>query len=141
MLSGGRSAGSLCAGWGIPTQGQDRCRWEGRAGRARLALTLYLYIDVVTITVLISYDPAKRQRTLDERGLDFEDASEVFSGLTFEVEDTRQDYGETRIICFGHLAGRLVVIGYVPRDAVRHVFSMRKANEREQARIAPLLGL
>ncbi|MDA3934851.1 MAG: BrnT family toxin [Gammaproteobacteria bacterium] len=89
----------------------------------------------------ISYDPAKRQKTLDERGLDFEDALAVFVGLTFEVEDTRQDYGETRMICFGHLAGRLVVIGYTPRGAVRHIFSMRKANEREQARIGPYLEI
>ena len=89
----------------------------------------------------ISYDPAKRQKTLDERGLDFDDAAIVFSGLTFEVEDTRRDYGEKRIICFGHLAGRLVVIGYTPRGAVRHVFSMRKANEREQVRIGPHLEI
>lgn len=89
----------------------------------------------------ISYDPAKRQKTLDERGLDFKDAPLVFAGLTFEVEDTRRDYGETRIICYGHLAGRLVVIGYTPRGAVRHVFSMRKANEREQARIGPYLEI
>lgn len=87
----------------------------------------------------ISYDPAKRQKTFDERGLDFEDAPTVFAGLTFEVEDTRRAYGETRMICFGHLAGRLVVIGYAPRGAVRHIFSMRKANEREQARIGPYL--
>jgi uncharacterized DUF497 family protein len=87
----------------------------------------------------VSYDPAKRQKTLDERGLDFEDAPLVFAGLTFEVEDTRQDYGETRMICFGYLASRLVVIGYTPRGAVRHIFSMRKANEREQARIGPYL--
>lgn len=36
---------------------------------------------------------------------------------------------------------RLVVIGYTPRGADRHVFSMREANDREQVRIAPLLGL
>jgi uncharacterized DUF497 family protein len=87
----------------------------------------------------ISYDPDKRQKTLDERGLDFEDAPEVFAGLTFEVEDTRQDYGETRMICFGYLAGRMIVVGYTPRGTVRHIFSMRKANEREQARIGPHL--
>ena len=87
----------------------------------------------------ITYDPAKRQRTLDERGLDFEDALTVFSGVTFEVEDTRRDYGETRIICFGYLARRLVVVGYTPRGNSRHIFSMRKANEREQARIGPYL--
>lgn len=85
----------------------------------------------------ISYDPAKREKTIDERGLDFEEAPIVFSGVTFEVEDSRRDYGERRVICFGHLAGRMVVIGYTPRGAVRHIFSMRKANEREQARIGP----
>lgn len=89
----------------------------------------------------ISYDAAKRERTLAERGLDFEDAAIVFDGLTVEVEDTRKDYGERRILCFGLLAGRLVVVGYVPRGAVRHVFSMRKANDREQTRLAPTFGL
>lgn len=87
----------------------------------------------------MTYDPEKRDRTLQERGLDFEDAAVVFAGVTLEVEDTRQDYGEVRIICYGLLDGRTVVVGYTPRGADRHVFSMRKANAREQARIAPLL--
>jgi uncharacterized DUF497 family protein len=87
----------------------------------------------------ITFDPDKRETSLGERGLDFRDAEIVFSGLTLEVEDTRRDYGEVRIICYGLLAGRMVVVGYTPRGADRHVFSMRKANEREQARIAPFL--
>ena len=85
----------------------------------------------------ITFDPAKRARTLAERGLDFEDAAIVFEGVTVEVEDTRRNYGEPRIICYGLLSGRLVVVGYTPRGATRHVFSMRKANEREKARLAP----
>lgn len=89
----------------------------------------------------ISYDPAKRQLTLQERGLDFEDARWVFAGPTFELEDQRKDYGEKRILCFGRLLGRLVVVGYTPRGADRHIFSMRKANDREKARIASHLGL
>ena len=87
----------------------------------------------------ITFDPAKREKTLDERGLDFADAEWVFAGVTLEVEDTRKDYGEQRILCYGTLQGRMVVLGYTPRGADRHIFSMRKANEREQARIAPLL--
>lgn len=67
------------------------------------------------------------------------DAAVVFTGITLEVEDTRKDYGETRIICYGLLHGRMVVIGYTPRGVGRHVFSMRKANDREKARITPLL--
>lgn len=89
----------------------------------------------------ISFDPAKRDWTLAQRGLDFKDAALVFDGLTAEVEDIRKDYGEKRFICFGLLHGRLVVIGYTPRGAVRHVFSMRKANDREQARFAPYFGI
>jgi len=85
----------------------------------------------------ITFDPAKRARALAERGLDFEDAVIVFEGVTVEVEDTRRNYGEPRMICYGLLSGRLVVVGYTPRGATRHVFSMRKANEREKARLAP----
>lgn len=84
----------------------------------------------------ITYDPAKRAKTLEERGLDFDDAAVVFAGVTLEVEDTREDYGEVRMICFGHLAGRLVVVGYTPRGSDRHIFSMRKANARETKRTA-----
>lgn len=89
----------------------------------------------------VTFDPRKRAATLIERGLDFKDAELVFAGTTFEVEDKRRNYGETRIICFGVLSGRIVVVGYTPRGADRHVFSMRKANDREKARIATLLGL
>ena len=89
----------------------------------------------------ITFDGAKRELTLLERGLDFEDAAIVFAGVTVEIEDTRENYGERRIICFGTLEGRIVVVGYTPRGTNRHVFSMRKANEREQTRIAPLLEI
>jgi uncharacterized DUF497 family protein len=85
----------------------------------------------------VAFDPAKRAKTLAERGLDFEDAVVVFQGTTVEIEDTRRNYGETRIVCYGLLSGRLVVIGYTPRGAIRHIFSMRKANDREKALLAP----
>ena len=89
----------------------------------------------------ITYDPPKRTQTLAERNLDFEDAKLVFESTNFETEDTRKDYGEKRILCFGMLRDRMVVIGYTPRGADRQVFSIRKANDREQALIAPLLGI
>ena len=93
-----------------------------------------------TYGVAITYDAKKQADTLERRGLDFADAERVFEGPTFEVEDIRRNYGEMRIICFGMLLDRMVVVGYTPRGADRHVFSMRKANDREQTRISPLLG-
>jgi uncharacterized DUF497 family protein len=89
----------------------------------------------------ITYDPNKRAKTLAERGLDFEDAAEVFAGSTAEATDTRRRYGEHRVICYGYLHLRLVVIVYTVRGEARHVVSMRKANEREKRPFAPPLGL
>ena len=63
----------------------------------------------------LTYDPQKRLKTLDERGLDFEDAVLVFAEETFETEDNRVDYGETRMLCYGTLNGRRVVVCYVQR--------------------------
>jgi uncharacterized DUF497 family protein len=87
----------------------------------------------------VTYDPKKRLKTLRERGLDFEDAPLVLAGPTLEAEDLRKEYGEKRLICYGYLEGRMVVLGYVPRGNDQHIFSMRKANDREKKRIAPLL--
>ena len=87
----------------------------------------------------VTYDPAKRAKTLQERGLDFEDARSVFAGLTHEFEDTRKDYGEPRMMCVGLLQGRMVMVGFVQRGENRHVFTMRKCNAREITRYATVL--
>ncbi|OGT24354.1 MAG: hypothetical protein A3I12_07930 [Gammaproteobacteria bacterium RIFCSPLOWO2_02_FULL_38_11] len=72
----------------------------------------------------ITYDPEKQKKTLKERGLNFVDSILIF-------EDIRKDYGEKRMIAVGRLVGRMVIVGYVQRGKVKHIFSMRKANERE----------
>jgi uncharacterized protein len=82
----------------------------------------------------ITYDPVKRERTLQERGLDFERAADVFAGLTIDIPDLRHNYGEQRINSVGHLNGRMVIVCWTPRDKARHIISMRKANDREKAR-------
>lgn len=82
----------------------------------------------------ITCDPVKRAATLAERGLDFEDAVEVFSGDTLDFRDDRRDYGELRMVTVGHLRGRMVIVVWTPRASARHVISMRKANAREKAR-------
>ncbi|MBF0309807.1 MAG: BrnT family toxin [Magnetococcales bacterium] len=88
----------------------------------------------------ITYDPNKREKTLAERGLDFLDAPLVFANPVHQFEDIRRDYGEQRMICYGILCDRLVVVGYVQRGETRHIFTMRKANEREQMRYWERLG-
>ena len=49
----------------------------------------------------ISFDQAKRDTNLAERGLDFVDAPEVLAGKTFRFQDDRADYGEVRMVAAG----------------------------------------
>ena len=87
----------------------------------------------------ITFDPSKRDWTLRERGLDFAAAETVLAGPCFSFLDEREDYGEDRVITYGLLAGRMVVVGWTPRGDNQHVFSMRKANDREQGKYAARL--
>ena len=82
----------------------------------------------------ITYDPRKREWTLQHREVDFVDAEKVFAGPTFDQVDDRRDYGEVRIVTVGRLDGRMVIVVWTQRGDTRHVISMRKANDREKAR-------
>lgn len=80
----------------------------------------------------IEFDPLKRHRTLAERGLDFEDAAQVFPRRTLTLRDDRKDYGEPRFQTYGLLNGRVVMIVWTPRgDDVRRVISMRHCHDQE----------
>lgn len=81
----------------------------------------------------LSYDPEKRQLTLERRGLDFEDAKEAFAGQHFDRIDDRQDYGETRWISVGAIKTVIVVIVWTWRNNIRRIISMRKADKDERA--------
>ena len=49
-------------------------------------------------------------------------------------EDTRRDYGETRLLVMARLDGRLHAAVVTPRGEDLHVISFRKANRREVER-------
>jgi uncharacterized DUF497 family protein len=80
----------------------------------------------------VTYDPVKRQRTLLERGLDFNDAPQVFAGLHLTDPDIRKDYGEDREITIGLLGDVVIVIVWTERRGSRRIISMRKADRDER---------
>lgn len=82
----------------------------------------------------IGFDPIKRALTLAERGLDFADAAKVFDGPVFEFEDDRFVYPEPRHSTIGLLDERMIVVIWAEAGSGRRVISMRKANDREQAK-------
>lgn len=89
--------------------------------------------------MLITYDPRKRENTLAERGLDFEDAREVFAGVVETFPDLRRDYGEARFNSRIH--SRSYGCGGVDTAgrSASH-FLDEKANEREQRAYRDRLG-
>lgn len=88
----------------------------------------------------ISWDEAKRRRTLAERGLDFADADKVLAGNRYTRLDDRRDYGEPRYITAGYLEGRFVVITWTPRDGGQRIISMRHGHGQEEDRYQARMG-
>ena len=83
--------------------------------------------------MIIEYDHAKRENTLKNRGLDFANAADVFSGNWFTGSYIRLNYHEPRFVTVGYINSRLVVLVWTPRGEVRRIISMRSANAREKA--------
>jgi uncharacterized DUF497 family protein len=81
-----------------------------------------------------TWDPAKNDRNIRDRGLDFADAPGLWDAPMLVWIDTRRDYGEVREIGLGTLRGRVMVVGWVKRGDDVHIFSFRKANARETKR-------
>jgi uncharacterized DUF497 family protein len=80
-----------------------------------------------------TFDPVKRQWTLEHRGLDFaRDADEVFASAKARRIDGRFDYGEVRYITVGYVRGRMVVMVWTARGSDRHVISMRYCHAKEE---------
>ena len=80
----------------------------------------------------ITYDPDKRRVTLQQRGLDFEDARQIFAGVHYTRQDDRFDYGEVRQISIGLVGEDVVIVAWTERDDSRRVVSMRKADRDER---------
>jgi hypothetical protein len=90
--------------------------------------------------VKIEFDPAKRDATMEQRGLDFADVVQVIIGMTVTNEDRRYDYSEPQFQTYGLLNDRLVMFAWTPIAGGLRVISMRKCNEREQNHFAARMG-
>ena len=80
---------------------------------------------------MTAWDESKRRRNIKNHGLDFEGAEAIWDNFTITREDTREDYGEKRLVTFGLLDGEVVVLVHVDREDDMHVISLRKAEKYE----------
>ena len=85
----------------------------------------------------IVFDPEKNKTNLQKHaGVSLQDAREFDWEHAIYFQDTRQDYGECRMLGIGTIAHRLFVVVFVDRGYERRIISLRKANSREVQRYA-----
>jgi uncharacterized DUF497 family protein len=82
--------------------------------------------------VQIRFDAAKDEAKLAKRGVILSDAEDFEWEDAHYKEDSRQDYGEKRIIGTGYIGVRLYVAIIIEREGVLRIISLRKANARER---------
>ena len=80
----------------------------------------------------IEFDPAKSARNLWKRGIGFERFADMDHDTAVSVEDTRKNYGETRLRVLGEIEGKLYAAVITPRGETIRVISLRRANTREE---------
>ena len=81
------------------------------------------------------WNPAKRAKTIAERGIDFVDVLTGFADPSKKTaRDDRKDYGEQRFNMLAKVQGRVFHITFTKRGEVTWIISARKANKREQRR-------
>ncbi len=85
----------------------------------------------------ITFDPAKNEANIRQRGLPFSLVKDDFDWSTAQItEDRRRDYGERRFRAIGFIGIRLHAVVFASRVTGMHVISLRKANQREGKRYA-----
>jgi len=90
--------------------------------------------------VRVTFDPAKSERNIRERGLSFEDATSFSFETALYAVDERKDYSETRFVAIGLLGDRLHVLCFAEAPDGIRVISFRKANVREAKRYAQAIS-
>jgi uncharacterized DUF497 family protein len=80
----------------------------------------------------IDFDPEKDAANIARRGISLAEAEPFLKGFTVAFEDTRRDYGETRIIALGEINGLEFVCVYTLRRGGARVISLRRANRKER---------
>ena len=79
----------------------------------------------------ISFDLAKNERNLADRGLPFTLVEQLEWASAIIKEDVRKNYGERRYLALGLIESRLHAVVFTPGAGKVHVISLREANQRD----------
>lgn len=84
------------------------------------------------------WDPDKRRRTIDERGLDFADGARALLEAHLEFPSNR--YDEHRTLAIYKHTTRIIAVVYTLRDDLCRIISVRPARKNEQREFRQIFG-
>jgi hypothetical protein len=84
----------------------------------------------------IEFDPTKDQVNVAKHGISLSEAENLEWETLVREADSRQDYGEVRMIGYVLKGDRIFCVVFTERAGVRRIISLRKANKREVKRYA-----
>ena len=78
------------------------------------------------------WDERKNRSNIQDHGISFKHAAQMFNGRVVEWEDDRWDYGETRMIGIGKVEGRFLRVTFTRREHRIRIISAKKADSHER---------
>lgn len=82
---------------------------------------------------------AKRLQVLEDRGIDFERAKEIWQGTVLEVP-SREESNEKRFLAIGEVDGRVVTVVFTWRGERKRLITARRARRHEAESYYAALG-
>jgi uncharacterized DUF497 family protein len=79
-----------------------------------------------------SWNEAKNESNINKHGIDFNDVTVIFKGITITIEDDRFDYPERRFVTFGMIFEHVIVVVHTESETEIRILSARKATKNEQ---------
>ncbi|MGL4634898.1 MAG: BrnT family toxin [Beijerinckiaceae bacterium] len=76
------------------------------------------------------WDAQKARKVLEERGLDFNVAIQIFAGNRLEVRSDQNN--EERWLTIGELEGRCIAVVFTRRDETIRIITARRARKNEE---------
>lgn len=76
------------------------------------------------------WDEGKRQKVLQDHGLDFERVKEIRQRIVLEVP-SRKETNERRFLAVGEVDGRVITVIYTWRGKRRRLITARRARRHE----------
>ena len=82
--------------------------------------------------LLIEFDPDKDARNRRMRGISLAESATLLQGFVVDRVDDRRDYGETRVVAIGKIAGVEFTCVYTLRGEAIRPISLRRASRKER---------